>query len=192
LYNSGKHPLHDESDVSEQYWKNKEFATANKAHERCYKVPLTNKITRRNKEIRQLASHAPWLSSPFSAFASLSYSQEKRQQLDKKRPSKCYIPFPNNDPFDWLIAWSYSRPPYILTLSKLISGFLYIEDTNCMSGRKTNYFGAILPASARTPKIRVSGRPHSHASGFRRAPTNQVGYEPEREPLAARPPFSVP
>lgn len=114
-------------------------------------------------------SRLPSLHSP------LSILKKKDTNGIKKRPSKCYIPFPKNDPFDWLAAWSYSRPPYALTLSKLIFGFLYIEDTDCMSGYKTNYFGAILAASARTTKIHVSGRPCSHASGFRRA-ANQSGW----------------
>lgn len=93
---------------------------------------------------------------------SLSYSQEKRQQLDKKGLAN-------------VISLLLKNDPYALTLSKLIFGFLYIEDTDCMSERKTNYFGVILAASARTSKIRVSSRPRSHVSGFQRA-ANQSGW----------------
>jgi hypothetical protein len=35
------------------------------------------------------------------------------------------------------------RPPYVLTLSKLLFGCLHKRDTDCMSEYKTSYFIAI-------------------------------------------------
>jgi hypothetical protein len=43
-------------------------------------------------------------------------------------------------PYVWLPASSRLGPPYALTLSELLFGFLHKGDASCMSGCKTSYF----------------------------------------------------